>query len=298
MSVTPIFSHQFLQVLAATNGTIQKVVSQAGGVAVTDYCILQELIVAARPMGLSEFKSFLLLRRNTVSAAVSRLEERGLVSKCADERDSRKATICLTVDGRNLADGVSHAIRDALLDAFWKVSADERVNWGMMVDSRVFVENGLGIQEGAPSLDDESLVIPAWIMALRYIDQLWTTTLASSVRLSLSEFRTLDLLAEEGAPLRQGDIAGRLRIETSALSRIVRSLRLRELVQARRSDDDKRSFIVEITPEGEAVSTRGRDLLVQATDRYYVSLTEQERDRLRDWHRRMYANFEAVGLDA
>ena len=293
MGQTPLFSRQFLNVLVITNDIIDETIRGVGDMAATDYCILQELIIAGRRVGLAEFNDFLLLRKNTVSIAASRLEARGYVSKEPDKADLRKYFVVATSDGAAAAADVSAAIREHLLASFWRHEEDERVNWGMVVDSGVFAKNGLGVQAHDARLEERSYVLPAWIMALRYIEQLWTATLRSEAGLPLGAYRVLDALTAADGPLYSLDIARMLRMDPSFVSQAVRLLRSRGLVETERASADKRFTAVSATEEGERAHRAAFDALEEATERYYEGLPADVRDRLASWHDTMQDNFEA-----
>ncbi|NTU88663.1 MAG: MarR family transcriptional regulator [Actinobacteria bacterium] len=276
-----------------TNNLIKEVVLHIGNMSITDYCILQKLLMLDRSMELSEFRGFLLLKKNTISIAVSRLEQNGYISKETNKNDYRKCFITLTSDGRELAQKLSHAIRDSLLANFWQTFEDERVNWGMVIDSQAFYLH-VGDSERA-DLDfkeDGNFVSPSWIIALKYISQLWTLALAKEVKLSLSEFRVLQLLVISQASYCTIEIARKLEIESSVVSRVIRSLRNAGLVDLVQSKDDRRSYLSTVTSDGECVYEKGRLALEGVTDAYYSSISDADKKRLSLWHETMYKHFE------
>lgn len=293
MNQPVMFSHEFMRVLVITNNHIKEAVLRVGDMSVTDYCILQKLLMLDRVMELMEFRDFLHLKANTISTAVSRLERRGCVSKEQNERDSRKCRIEITEYGKDLSRKMSQAIRDSLRVRFWKTFDDERVNWGMIVDSKAFYLHS-GDVERASMADEEDgdFVSPSWIMALKYISLLWTSALASETGLSLNEFRVLQLIAVDQMPYCSLDITRKLEIESSVVSRIIRSLRLAGFVEMTRSEDDKRSYVSTVTRDGEEVYRAGRCVLERVTEEYYATITPDERKRLSSWHKAMFEHCE------
>lgn len=285
---------QILDVLVFTNNDIEQAIRSSARMADTDYCILQTLLMLGRSAGMSEYHDFLLLKRNTVSMAISRLWTAGYVSKELDANDLRKCTIAITEEGIAAAHRASVAIREALLKDFWTTFEDERVNWGMVVDSRAFLLNGGGgvLFDADPSSED--FVVPTWIIALKHIEQLWTAAAREGADLSLSQFRVLDLLdhlAHDGAcPAPAMDIASTLRIEDSTMSRIMRSLRSEGLIETAQSSGDRRSFLSEITPAGTERLGRARKAIGAKAVEYYSVLPPEDSERLSAWHYDMLRN--------
>lgn len=290
MAPSSIMSYQFMNVLVMTNASVKQAIQKAAGIATTDYCILQALIMLDRPVGMSEYQDFLMLRKNTISMAISRLEKGGLVSKEISSSDLRKCDIAITGKGAAVARKSSIAIRDMLLEGFWKTYDDERVNWGMVIDTRAYFASGgvANLFDNDPASDD--FVLPTWIVALKNLEQMWSAVVKRCSGLSLSEFRVLDHLDHTGRPFGSYELSDALGIETSAMSRVMRSLRASGLVSTAQSSVDKRSFVSGITPGGAQLLESTRQALAEATDGYYAVISEEERARLSAWHRTMFDN--------
>lgn len=286
-----VLSYEFVNVLVMTNDDIKKTLDDLSGIAPTDYSILQKLLVLNRPVGLTEYYGFLLLRKNTISTAVARLESAGYLVKEADTDDLRRCRVSITEKGRVFAHEASVAIRKALLKDFWKTFDDERVNWGMEVDSKAYLASDAAFEEACAALQSEEFVVPSWVTALRYLEQLWTEVLRTRVSLSLSEFRTLDLLEVRADSLSSVEISEALHLEASAVSRVTRTLCNRGLVDIVRSKVDRRSARSSLTVEGRALLAVARRELREATDAHYAGITDQEREGLVGWHKKMFSNF-------
>ena len=59
-------------------------------------------------------------------------------------------------------------------------------------------------------------------------------------------------LIDQNAEARQGEIAERLRIKRAHMTKLVRSLEARELIERRIPDDDRRSVLLRLTARGRA----------------------------------------------
>jgi DNA-binding MarR family transcriptional regulator len=96
---------------------------------------------------------------------------------------------------------------------------------------------------------------------------------------SLSEGFALAELAVN-APLAQRDLAARLHLEKSTVSRMVTALERRGLVTRARNLDNRRLFQLRLTDEGRAVASQLVDMYRERHARLLAALTSAERDAL------------------
>jgi DNA-binding MarR family transcriptional regulator len=74
--------------------------------------------------------------------------------------------------------------------------------------------------------------------------------------LTLSMYRVLAALAEQGGPQRLGELATLTSIETSTLSRLATEMQRRGYLTRDRPESDQRSLAVGLTTEGETLAAR------------------------------------------
>ncbi len=74
--------------------------------------------------------------------------------------------------------------------------------------------------------------------------------------LTLPMYRVLAALAEQGRPLRLGELAALTSAEMSTLSRLVAEMHRDGIVSRERPQNDQRSLQVALTPHGAALATR------------------------------------------
>ncbi len=74
----------------------------------------------------SQLASLLHLDRGTVSAALNRLEGKGLVERRADPRDGRRVTLGLTAEGRSLDRPTEHTVEAAVESLLERLSDADR----------------------------------------------------------------------------------------------------------------------------------------------------------------------------
>jgi DNA-binding MarR family transcriptional regulator len=74
--------------------------------------------------------------------------------------------------------------------------------------------------------------------------------------LTLPMYRVLAALAEQGRPLRLGELAALTSVEMSTLSRLVADMHRDGIVSRERPQNDQRSLQVALTPHGAALAAR------------------------------------------
>src|SRR5205807_4720239 len=86
---------------------------------------------------------------------------------------------------------------------------------------------------------------------------------------------------DAGTPLSQRDLADRLRLEKSSVSRMAAELERRGLIARERDPDNRRFYRLRITPEGRALHARMRGTFHERYTAWVGELTRTERDALR-----------------
>jgi DNA-binding MarR family transcriptional regulator len=107
--------------------------------------------------------------------------------------------------------------------------------------------------------------------------------------LSLSSYEVLMYLGDaEGHKLRMGELADRLLLSRSGISRLVGRLERRGLVRRSRCSDDGRGFFAQLTPEGARKLAEMRPDHLDGVRRHFLSrLDRQELESLGEIWRRL-----------
>ena len=100
-----------------------------------------------------------------------------------------------------------------------------------------------------------------------------------SEQLTMNEFGTLALLLQEG-PQSVQQIAGKIRVTSGTATYVLDKLEQRLLVLREKSPQDKRSFLVRLTPEGLAFVQRVKWLYEAQLERLMTDLKPQTRTKL------------------
>ena len=112
--------------------------------------------------------------------------------------------------------------------------------------------------------------------------------------LTLSMYRVLAALAEQGAPQRLGDLSALTSVETSTLSRLLTQMQRRGLITRERPEADQRSLAIDLAPDGVALAAR---LIPRAAHYEQVAtgdLTDAEAALLKSVLTRVDANMEVL----
>jgi DNA-binding MarR family transcriptional regulator len=83
-----------------------------------------------------------------------------------------------------------------------------------------------------------------------------------------------------GAPLTQQQLAERLGLEKSTVSRLIAGLERRSLVRRRRDPDNRRFAQVSLTEHGRTVTHRMGNAMLERHGHIFAAMTAAERDAL------------------
>ncbi|MCL1798192.1 MAG: MarR family transcriptional regulator [Eggerthellaceae bacterium] len=282
-----LFSSEFATILIETNRLIDKAVEETVGFSSTDYCILQQLFASEKEIELMAIRDFFLLKPNSVTTAVARLEKRGYLIKRPMAEDQRAFYVEITEAGIQVAEEASVAIREVLTKRTWKQDPkDNRINDCMMIHASLFYKNNPSLQN--IRLDDNYFVVPGWVNGLKIIQQLWTHVVKNRVQLPLGAYRILTYLIESGTPKRQTDIARYLFFDNSAISQFLKNLKEGGYITSEISKNDKRSTLIGVTKSGKHCQQTAFDSLSEATAHHFESLSNTDIETLNTWHYEMW----------
>jgi DNA-binding MarR family transcriptional regulator len=95
------------------------------------------------------------------------------------------------------------------------------------------------------------------------------------------QFQILDLLADRG-PIGQRELGETMAIDHSILVTMLNPLETDGLIRRERDTADRRRHVVTVTPAGKRRLTSAAQAQREAEDELFASLTEQQRNQLRD----------------
>ena len=292
-----VCNQQMVTVFVEHNKVIAKVLKKYYDLTPTEFCILRALYLSDGRVEGVDFASFLCLKRNSISMALSKLEGRDLIGKAASEQDRRSIVVTETLRGTGITREATTDIYGALTGSFWRDLSLEDKRGGNETAYRV-LEALRGAPTKAPGglKDGNTPISPEFIVFCKTLPQLWGARL-TPLGLALSEYRMLDVAARAEEPLRSTDIARALLLERSAVSLFKDALVGKGLVSFSPTEGDRRNCTVSLTPAGGALVARARDILQRETDRAYALCDDGLVARVNAWHLRMFRNMNAFGTD-
>ncbi len=104
--------------------------------------------------------------------------------------------------------------------------------------------------------------------------------LIAELDVSITQMKTLHVLADGGSELSVKELSDRLRLSLPGASRIVDALMRRGWLERREDPDDRRMKRVRITDEGRKVLDRIEAARLAGLEDYAASLTPEQRNRL------------------
>jgi DNA-binding MarR family transcriptional regulator len=92
-----------------------------------EYDVLYEISKAPSGLSMVEINRNILMTQGGVSRLVQRLEQRGLLERCADPSDARAALISLTPEGARLQRSVGSALARVVTSAMTRALSPEQM---------------------------------------------------------------------------------------------------------------------------------------------------------------------------
>jgi DNA-binding MarR family transcriptional regulator len=206
-----------------------------------EYSVLNA-VAALGPLSQQRLADRLQVNRTLMVAVTDELERRGLVERRRDPADRRSYALHVTDSGarelERLHDEVERVDR----------SMTERLSDAERARLHELLRTLLGIDPGAvpaPLADRTGFLLSRAHFSTR--DR--ANELLRPLGIVVRHFGLMSLLAAHG-PSSQQALAKRLRVSPTMVTQIVDDVAARGLVERRRNPDDRRSYLVSLTPEG------------------------------------------------
>jgi DNA-binding MarR family transcriptional regulator len=136
-------------------------------------------------------------------------------------------------------------------------------------------------EHNSSRLDEDSAELHGLLMELvRATGLLQADLLVPGQAVSISQAFALHEL-DTDRPLSQRDLADRLNLDKSSVSRMAADLERRGLIARERDPDNRRFYRLRITPEGRALHARMRGTFHERNARWVAELTGTEREAVR-----------------
>ncbi|WP_139650716.1 winged helix DNA-binding protein [Raoultibacter phocaeensis] len=252
---------------------ITEAVRHEAGLAYLPCCLLALLVSHGGSMLVREFPRALIGNENTVVVAAIKLERAGLIEKTSHPDDRRISVFHATRQGiesvKRAFDGIERAMGEALSEAaeprcarVCTAGAEDCVRETM----RTFLAAAPGFC--IPAIEANALVHdripPAFPLVVSALIRLWSQTVIEHGNLTLTGYRCLVALRDEGRSLPCCALADSLAVDRSTISTVIKPLHRADLVEFSRGAD-KRQRVVSITAQGIANAREAAAELDRAT---------------------------------
>jgi MarR family 2-MHQ and catechol resistance regulon transcriptional repressor len=101
----------------------------------------------------------------------------------------------------------------------------------------------------------------------------------SNYRLTESQFGVLDALFHLG-PMKHRELGKKILKSGGNITMVINNLEKRELVQRRRSEKDKREFIIHLTPKGKIKIKETLPIIVKKIKKHFEILNKEEQKEM------------------
>lgn len=286
-----IFTSEMMTVFVEHEKMIDKILKRCHGLTTTEFCILRALYLEGGEVDGLDFARFLMLKRNSISLAISSLDRKGLVTKLPSKDDRRMLRVKETEEGRAITRDATTSVFEAQTNTFWSNLSLDDERGGNLVASLVLAQlRGYDYSSVAPLSEGNTPITPEFVVFCKMVPQRWGHVIKDSSNLSLTDYRVLACLVELGGRARASDVMRSLFIERSVVSVCKDALRAQGLIVEEPDKADKRNSIISVVEMGFDIAAALKDRLIEATADMY-SLCDDDLSRaINKWHREMYAS--------
>ena len=289
---TIVFSRQMMTVIIEHVRLASRTIKESSGLSYNEFTLLYLLLDSSEPLSAETLADFLMIRKETASDLLLRMEDKHLIAKTPDDGDRRVMRCVLSRTGRSLTARSSAEVESALSKAFLHSMDDARRHlliWNEMFRTCNFLRpHPLSLTPGSAS--SEHLFGPDYFVYWKAMVDLWSREAHESGGLSLAEYRVLDLL-DELTRANPAEIAERLLLTRSAVSQAKSKLSQRELLSAAPDPFDGRGTILKISRSGAKLSGVLRKAMAAVAQSGHTGLSDDDIMMLNAWYMRMYAAY-------
>jgi DNA-binding MarR family transcriptional regulator len=237
-----------------------------------EYSVLTAL-AATGPASQQRLAERLHVNRTVMVAVTDALERRGLVERRRDPADRRSYALHVTAAGDAELERLHGAV----------ARADRRMTEHLTDAERArmheLLRGLLGIEEAdvpAPLGDRTGFLVAR----AHFTSRDRANELLRPLGIVVRHLGLLSLLAEHG-PSSQQALAQRLSVSPTMITQIVDEVEARGLAERRRNPDDRRSYLVSLTPAGRRKLTAGRRIATTLAGEFAAAIGEDGDHELR-----------------
>jgi DNA-binding MarR family transcriptional regulator len=242
------------------------------GMSVRFYGVLL-ILTELGPRSQHELSKLLHVNRTMMVALIDSMEEAGLVERRRNPSDRRSYALEPTAHGRRVLEELDSAVDRAESEMTRGLTAEERVRLQALL--RMVVVSGEEREEIPVGLAERTgyLLTAAHLRRRGRFEEL-----LRGAGIGPPDFAALATVAEIG-PLSQQQVAEQLSLTGTAVVQIVDRLEADGLVKRGRNPADRRSYALELTPEGKTTLDRAQAALEQSNLELAATLGGRRQER-------------------
>ncbi|MGO9559500.1 MAG: MarR family winged helix-turn-helix transcriptional regulator [Acidimicrobiales bacterium] len=236
------------------------------------YLAILVVIIKHGPVSQQWLAEYLKINRSVMVKLIDVLERRGDVVRARNSADRRSYALAVTVPGRRRAKALSAQARRLSRELVAPLSAAE-------VRRLVGLLGELVGPRFSPELPRTLLESPVWLVTIAHEHmEAGGDERLEPLGLSVRTYVSLALLS--GMACSQTELATHMLIGPAATVDLVDELERRGAVHRVRNVADRRSYNLEVTPEGQRLQVLGRDVIAASTAEFTKSLDREANEEL------------------
>lgn len=236
------FMADYLTMMAILERSIAQQLHESCKITVLQYRILLRLLGEA-PQQTSTLARSLSVGLSTVSMAVAKLADKGLVSRHEDAYDMRTVALRLTHKGRALVKRADEDVMTMMSD-FWRSLTPEQLQ-AVLTSSASAVE-----RHSTPRIEDGHQRMDTALVDTVIISRTLTGQALHAQGLTINDFRVMLTLRLQGGSGTATETAQFLFLNSSDITPCLKSLEARGFITRHRSPENRRVRVIELTAEG------------------------------------------------
>jgi DNA-binding MarR family transcriptional regulator len=249
-----------------------------GGPHPREYSVLTAL-AATGPASQQRLAERLHVNRTLMVGITDSLERRGLVERRRNPDDRRSYALHLTGEGVAALERLHGEVERADRAATERLSDAERARLHELLRTLL----GIGPEDvPAPLADRTGFLVARAHFSVK--DR--ASTLMRPFGIGVRHVGLLSVLAAQG-PSSQQALAGRLSVSPTMVTQLVDELDAHGLAERRRNPDDRRSYLVSLTPAGKRKLTEARRVAATLSGEFAAAIGEDGDRELRALLRKM-----------
>lgn len=238
------FMSDYLSMMDILAKAISHALSNSCSLTSLQYRILVRLH-SAQTLLAKQLASDLDMRTSTISVAVSKLAQKKLIARRDCATDMREVELSISAKGEQAIQVADAAIK-AIMQSYWSSLTKKQLDAALQSSlSAVKIHSMPRVENGQTRMDTA-------LVETVMISRMLTARALDKEGLTINDYRVMLTLRILGMQSSGAEIARFLFLNSSDITSCLKNLEARKLITRRRSDENRRIRIVELTQSGDA----------------------------------------------